>query len=173
SAPRPTRGNAPGEECGVSARGHRLDATWAIATAAKASYPAWLDTTVVWEASEPYLYLRTTADRRLVAGGEDEARELRHRDRRLLGRKARAINQKLGTLIPDLHYRIQYRWAGTFGGSDTGLPMIGAVPGMAGCYAVMGFGGNGIVNASIASELIVAALEGRRDPDARLYRLSS
>ena len=34
--------------------------------------PAWPDDALVWEASDPYLYMRTTADGRVIIGGADE-----------------------------------------------------------------------------------------------------
>lgn len=35
------------------------------------AWPAWLDKTLVWEASNPYLYFRTARDCRIIAWGED------------------------------------------------------------------------------------------------------
>ena len=37
-------------------------------------------------------------------------------------------------------------------------------------FAVMGFGGNGITHSVIASEIVGAAIRGKTDPDADLYR---
>jgi glycine/D-amino acid oxidase-like deaminating enzyme len=37
------------------------------------------------------------------------------------------------------------------------------------CWAVLGFGGNGITYSRIAADIIGAALGGRADPDADLY----
>jgi len=51
----------------------------------------------------------------------------------------------------------------------TGLPSIGAIPGKQNCYAVLGFGGNGITFAMIAAEVLREAIAGRADPDADLF----
>jgi glycine/D-amino acid oxidase-like deaminating enzyme len=51
------------------------------------------------------------------------------------------------------------------------LPSIGAIPGKPRCWAVLGFGGNGITYSRIAADIISAALMGKRDPDADLYAL--
>lgn len=53
--------------------GHSIKSTWAIATHPVSSLPTWLTSTVVREASDPYLSLRTTVDGRIIAGGENEA----------------------------------------------------------------------------------------------------
>jgi glycine/D-amino acid oxidase-like deaminating enzyme len=62
-------------------------------------------------------------------------------------------------------------WAGAFGTTSTGLPYIGALPGHPRIHAVMGYGGNGITYAQIASELVATALDGGEDADADLYAL--
>ena len=75
-------------------------------------------------------------------------------------------------LIPGLRFQIAHRWAGAFGESDTGLPFIDAVPGHPNCFAVMGFGGNGITYSMIAAEVVSRLIAGRDDPDADLYRFT-
>ena len=66
---------------------------------------------------------------------------------------------------PDICFR------GSFGGTKTGLPLIGAVPGHKGCWAVLGFGGNGTTYSRIAADIIRSELAGRRDADADLFTL--
>ena len=149
---------------------HTIKSTWAFASAPNTQAPRWLDRHLVWEASDPYLYLRRTRDGRIVAGGEDEQFSDTHADPKLLVKKTDLIAEKLHALIPGLRFRIAYRWAGAFGESTTGLPFIDAVPGRPNCYAVMGFGGNGITYAMIGAEVIAARLAGKSDPDADLYR---
>ena len=60
-------------------------------------------------------------------------------------------------------------WAGTFGESENGLPSIGSVPGLANCYAVLGYGGNGLTFGVVAAQIIAERLSGRRDPDDGLF----
>ncbi len=52
---------------------HKIASSWAVATVPQAPDALWPERALIWEASEPYLYLRTTADNRIVIGGEDEA----------------------------------------------------------------------------------------------------
>lgn len=56
---------------GVSTKKHQLASTYAIATK-RQSRRLWPGRSLIWEASQPYLYLRTTEDGRIIAGGEDE-----------------------------------------------------------------------------------------------------
>src|SRR6185295_7995320 len=99
---------------------------------------------LIWEASDPYLYARTTADGRVIAGGEDEEFSDDERRDALTASKAKRISAKLARLLPQLDARPELRWSGTFGQSRSGLPTIGEIPGLRRCYAVLGYGGNGI-----------------------------
>ena len=72
-------------------------------------------------------------------------------------------------LFPAIDATPEFAWAGAFGTTETGLPRIGGVPGKKNCWAILGFGGNGITYSRIAADIVVAALAGRADPDADLY----
>jgi glycine/D-amino acid oxidase-like deaminating enzyme len=154
----------------VPTPGAKVISTWAMASRPRQSCPAWLRETLVWEASDPYLYLRMSRDGRLIVGGEDEASPDAHADKARLKRKCETIAAKLERLLPGVAFEVDYSWAGAFGESATGLPSIGPVPDMDHCWAVMGFGGNGITYSVIASQIVSAALRGKPDPDADLYR---
>ena len=156
---------------GVPTHRAKIISTWALASKPDAVTPAWLRDHLVWEASTPYLYFRTTTDGRIVVGGEDEDSPSRHADPKLLASKARTITDKLQALMPGLAFEIDYAWSGAFGQSTTSMPLIGPIPDLPGAYAVMGFGGNGITYSVIASQVVAAAIRGEKDPDADLYAL--
>jgi len=150
------------------ASGHRIASTWAIATKRQPER-LWPRRDLIWEASDPYLYLRATADGRVIAGGEDERFESDEKRDRLIPQKSRRIEAKLAELMPALEPVAELRWAGCFGTTETGLPMIGEIPGMSRCYAALGYGGNGITFSLIAAQLIQRAICGASDPDADLF----
>ena len=155
---------------GVPTPGAKVISTWAMASKPRQRCPAWLRDTLVWEASDPYLYLRMGGDGRLIVGGEDEADPDAHADKAKLKRKCETIARKLKRLLPEVEFGVDYSWAGAFGESATGLPSIAPVPDMDHAWAVMGFGGNGITYSVIASQVVSAAIRGGADPDADLYR---
>jgi glycine/D-amino acid oxidase-like deaminating enzyme len=124
---------------------------------------------MIWEASEPYLYLRTTPDGRIICGGEDEDFSDEAARDRLLPHKAAVLSRKLKRLLPSVDATFQFSWTGSFGQTRTGLPKIGQMPGMRNCLVALGYGGNGITYAQIASDIVVGALTGRPDADADLY----
>lgn len=150
---------------------HRVKSTWAIATRRVRNLPPWLSTTTIWEASDPYLYLRTTPDGRIIAGGEDVESSTLHTETRLLDAKAKAILRKIGELLPSMDCDLSHAWAGAFGESPSGLPIVDRVPGIPHAYIAAGFGGNGITHSVTAAEVVRGWIAGRADPDAALYRL--
>ena len=152
----------------VPRRGHKIISTWAIATV-RQPRRLWPEQCTIWEASEPYLYLRTTSDGRIICGGEDE--DFSDEDRRdaLLARKTKVLQRKLKRLIPHANASVDFAWTGSFGSSATGLPRIGRVPKMPNCWVALGYGGNGTTYARIAADVICGALTGRPDADADLY----
>jgi glycine/D-amino acid oxidase-like deaminating enzyme len=152
----------------VPRRGHRITSTWAIATVAQPR-SLWPGQCIIWEASDPYLYLRTTPDGRVICGGEDQdIADAAQRDA-LLERKTARLMRKLRVLLPALDTTVEFAWTGTFGESATGLPTIGRVPRMPNCWVALGYGGNGITYARIAADVICGALTARPDVDADLY----
>ncbi len=152
----------------VPQRRHQVISTWAIATRPQPRN-LWPEDCFIWEAADPYLYLRSTPDGRVICGGEDEEFSDDAARDALIPKKTAAIARKLGRMFPQLDTTPEFAWAGAFGSTATGLPSIGAVPGMPNCHAVLGFGGNGITYARIAADVIAGALSGRHDPDADLY----
>jgi glycine/D-amino acid oxidase-like deaminating enzyme len=153
---------------GVPTHGHSIASTWVITTRPQPT-KLWRDECFIWEASDPYLYLRTTADGRVICGGDDEVFSDAGRRDALLPEKTARLERRLAALFPQLDARADYAWCGSFGGSRTGTPSVGAVPRMPHCYAVLGFGGNGITFSMLAAQLIRGAISGTGDPDSALF----
>ena len=152
----------------VPAAAHQIISTWAMATRPQ-SRKIWPRAAFIWEASDPYLYMRATADGRVICGGEDEDFVDETRRDGLIADKSARISEKLGRLFPHLDVRPEFAWTGSFGTTTTGLPYIGAIPRHPRIHAVMGYGGNGITFSQIASEIVSASINGLEDTDARLF----
>lgn len=157
---------------GVPMKGHRITSTWAIATRPQ-KRNIWPGACFIWEAAEPYLYIRTTEDGRVICGGEDaEFSDAEQRDAQLPA-KTRILQRKLGTLLPQIDPMAEYAWCGSFGTSNTSAPTIGSVPRMPNCYAAMGYGGNGITFSMIAGQMLAGLITGRGDADADLFSFAA
>ncbi len=151
--------------------GHRVVSTWAIATRPQ-KRALWPEEAFIWEASDPYLYLRALPDGRVICGGEDEDFQDEEARDALIEEKTKAISRKLAKLLPQIDATAEFAWTGSFGTTATGLPIIGRVPRRPRVHAVMGYGGNGITYSRIAAELVRTELAGGRDADADLYAFS-
>jgi len=150
---------------------HRIVSTWAIATVRQPEN-IWPGAALIWEASDPYLYLRATADGRVICGGEDEEFTDEERRDALIADKAERLATKLHRLLPQLDVTPEFAWTGSFGTTNTGMPYIGALPRHPRIHAVMGYGGNGITFSQIASEIVASAIGGVEDVDAKLFSFS-
>ncbi|MBA3542660.1 MAG: FAD-binding oxidoreductase [Deltaproteobacteria bacterium] len=129
-----------------------------------------LERTMVWESARPYLYMRTTGDRRLLIGGEDDATDLpARRDARVLKKAGRLIEQ-VATLFPRLPLEFGFAWAGTFAETRDGLPYFGAhAEHGSRVHFAMAYGGNGITYSMIGAGLLRATIERRTHPLAELF----
>lgn len=152
----------------VPSKGHSVASTWVIATRPQ-KRALWPEEAFIWEASDPYLYIRATVDGRVICGGEDEHFSDEATRDALLDEKAARISEKLSRLLPAIDPRPDFAWTGAFGMTRTGLPLIGTVPGNPGVHAVLGYSGNGITFSRIAAEILRADFTGSTDADAGLF----
>lgn len=129
-----------------------------------------LDGSLLWETARPYLYLRTTPDRRLLVGGEDDAIDVPARRDAKVPAKARKLARRVERLFPWLSLRPAFAWGGTFAETGDGLPWFGAHPqwGPRVLFA-MAYGGNGITYSALGAQLLRATVERRRHPLKALF----
>lgn len=154
----------------VSCTRHDIVSTYAIATAPQPALARLADT-LLWEASDPYLYARGTRDGRIIlGGGDEEISDAGERDG-LLSDKAEMLRQKLLTLAPGAAPTLEAAWCGFFGVTDDSLPLIGPVPGQPRCYGAFGYGGNGITFSAMAADILARLVSGAADPAAGWFAL--
>jgi glycine/D-amino acid oxidase-like deaminating enzyme len=147
-----------------------LVSTWALATQPIPSDDFWPGRCLIWEAADPYLYVRSTWDNRILVGGEDSKLNSPEPRDAATPAKTERLLAKVQELLPGRRLKADYAWAGAFADSPTGLPYIGGVPGYRNCLAVLGCGGNGITFSVIAASIASAWVDGKADPDATLFR---
>jgi glycine/D-amino acid oxidase-like deaminating enzyme len=146
----------------VPATIHSISTSWAIITEPQDTQALWTDGVLIWEADEPYLYARTTVGGRIVIGGEDEPGHDEARRDAAMPEKVASLTQKLGALWPIAHRRVETCWAGAFGESEDGLPLIGPVPGHDRILCAYGYGGNGITFSFLAAQAMAELVIGER-----------
>lgn len=144
--------------------------TYACVSEQAINIPAKLNNILVWDTDDPYLYMRTTNDGRLLVGGEDSAVNFPFFQQKIKDKKAKNIINKLNHILPSVKFIEDFSWGGTFGTTKDGLPYIGQSPEYDNALFVLGFGGNGITFSVQAMEIIPALLEGKSNELSGYYR---
>lgn len=115
---------------------------------------------LIWNTSQPYLYMRTTDDNRFLIGGEDEEFQNAERRDRMIEKKAQRLKILFNKSFPDQIFHTDFTWAGTFGVTKDGLPYIGEHKKFKNSYFVCGFGGNGITFSVAAMDMVSNWING-------------
>jgi gamma-glutamylputrescine oxidase len=114
-----------------------------------------------------YDYWHQLPDRRLVLGGSrDAALEDEYTD---VEQTTPVVQERIEALVERLagsRPAITHRWAGIWGDSPDGLPLVGPVPGRAGVWVAGGYAGHGNVLGFACGDLVARAVLG--DPPAEL-----
>ncbi|MGV3662306.1 MAG: NAD(P)/FAD-dependent oxidoreductase [Prosthecobacter sp.] len=131
--------------------------------------PVWHEECLIWEHADPYLYMRTTADHRVIIGGEDEPFHNPTERDKLLPAKSRTLQKKFARYFPNLPLEVAFAWTGTFGETKDGLAYIGQVPEYPSAFFTLGFGGNDITYSILAAEMIRDKLRGVASPYEGLF----
>ena len=129
-----------------------------------------LNNTLFWNTSDPYLYMRTTSDGRvLIGGGDEDFRDPEKRDA-MIDKKEKEILGDLKDLLPNYHFYTDFTWAGTFGETKDGLPYIGEHEDFPNSYFVLGFGGNGITFSVTGMEMASAFMKNKNHPLTEYFK---
>ncbi|WLR51978.1 FAD-dependent oxidoreductase [Bacillus tianshenii] len=150
-----------------------IESTYAVTTQPLDSFPGWHRQCLIWETKRPYLYLRTTADQRILLGGMDEpAVRADERDAKLFG-KRNALLQEVRNLFPEMpDLEAEYFWSAAFGSTHDGYPFFGTQPEFPNCFFLLGYGGNGTVYSTIGSQVIRDLIMKGSNPDAHLFQFN-
>ncbi len=147
----------------------RLTSTYAMVSEPVEPSDFWAEKALIWETKEPYFYLRTTSDNRIMMGGEDISfKNERLRDA-MLAQKTKRLLNSFHALFPGKPFKTDMAWCGTFSSTSDGLPYIGCYPGMERMYFALGYGGNGITFSMIAAQVIKNMIKDIPDERSKLF----
>lgn len=147
-----------------------LSSTYAIATEPCLDNDGWFENSLIWETARPYLFMRTTIDRRIIVGGLDEyTTNTVQRDSMLIHKKEQLL-EKLIDLFPRYKgVKAEYYWTGVFGETHSGLPMIRQYQEFPNCFFLMGYGGSGTIYSYILANILKDLVTIGFHPDAHLF----
>jgi glycine/D-amino acid oxidase-like deaminating enzyme len=146
-----------------------LYCTYAVVSENAAEKPElWKDGTMIWNTDDPYLYMRLTKDNRILIGGRDE-RFSTKTSRELFQKKASLLKKDFEKAFPDMQFKGEFAWSGTFGKTKDALPYIGTYSKTPNTYYALGFGGNGITFSVVAAQIITDLIKGKVNRDAEIF----
>lgn len=146
-----------------------LSSSYAVITKPVADFRTWYKRTLIWESARPYIYMRTTADDRVIIGGLDKDTQYADvRDSKVIHNQEKLLGE-FRKLFPDIPVEAEYYLGAFYGGTHDGLPMIGMYEEYPGCYFLMGYGDNGMVYSMVLAEIIADMITTGRSKDAELY----
>jgi gamma-glutamylputrescine oxidase len=122
-------------------------------------------------ADEGYQYWRQLADGRLAVGGwrnrsfDTELSSDETPSEAVQSHLDRFVRETLR--LPDV--AVEHRWAGIMAFSSDGLPLIGPLPGVEGCYLAGAYTGHGNAYALRAARDLADLIVGRQPDDADLF----
>jgi glycine/D-amino acid oxidase-like deaminating enzyme len=131
--------------------------------------PHWGDDVLIWTTGDPYLYMRSTQDNRILVGGRDEDLVSPARRDKLISSKAKALKKDFSNLFPHIPFKTEFSWTGIFASTPDGLPIIGKLADRRTEYIMLGYGGNGIPFSLIAARILTDLISGRSSPNAGLF----
>ena len=147
-----------------------LISTYACVTKPLPADRLWPERCLLWNTDDPYFYARTTADNRILIGGEDIAYEDDDIRDALIPAKKEKLQKTFHKLFPHTPIEIEATWAGTFGETKDSLPYIGASPEWENAWFALGYGGNGITFSAIAAQALADLYLGKTQEYLQLFR---
>lgn len=125
---------------------------------------------LLWSAARPYTYVRWGPDHRLIAGGADRPLVPETQRAAAFVQGRRRLARKLRALLPGVRgISFEHAWEGLFAVTPDGLPYIGPHRRYPHHLFALGYGGNGMVYAWLAAQMLTRSITGRPDPDLKLF----
>jgi glycine/D-amino acid oxidase-like deaminating enzyme len=147
-----------------------LDCTYAVISESHAERnQLWKDRVMMWNTDDPYLYMCSADENRVIVGGRDESFiniKTMHAD---LNKKSALLEKDFAKTFPACSIKSEFAWSGVFGKTKDSLPYIGKYFKTPRTFYALGFGGNGITFSLVAAEIITDLLLGRKNKDADIF----
>ncbi|WP_324655885.1 NAD(P)/FAD-dependent oxidoreductase [Bacillus cereus] len=146
-----------------------LISSYAIVTNPVEDLSSWYKRTLIWETARPYIYMRTTADNRIIIGGLDEDTNIaQERDSKLIHKKEKLVNE-FNKLFPNITVEPEFYLSAFYGGTHDGLPIIGMYEEFPNCHFIYAYGDNGLVYSMVLSKIVRDIIINGSSPDLHLY----
>jgi glycine/D-amino acid oxidase-like deaminating enzyme len=126
---------------------------------------------IVRDNEDPYNYLRTTSDSRLIIGGEDINFLPDIFNEELCNKSYDKLEQRLKNLFPNLNIQIEFKYCGAFASTQDNLGFLGKDPTNSKLWYCLGYGANGILFAILGGMMLSKLYLGEADENIKLFKV--
>ena len=146
--------------------------TFNVATKPLKSLNGYYDNVLIRDNEDPYNYLRTTKDKRIIIGGEDIGfyPDIENKDK--VSEKYDILEQRLKSMFPNIEdIEIEYKYCGAFTSTQENLGFIGKDPRNDKLWFNLGYGANGILFAILGGMMLSKLYLGEVDENLKLFNV--
>ena len=149
----------------------QINSTYAFVTHPVETDP-WPEEVMIWETRNPYLYLRTSQDRRIIVGGLDEEKDELVTDQALIDEKVEELKSGVRSMMADpMDLDVDSSYNALFGTVKDGLPLLGKDPGQENHFYMLGYEGNGTCYSMAGAKIIKKLIMEEDDPYRDIVKL--
>lgn len=146
--------------------------TFNIVTKPASNFHGWNDKILIRDNSDPYNYLRTTVDNRIIIGGEDVDFIPDIFNEKLANEKYDILECRLKSMFKDIKdIEIEFKYCGAFASTPDNLGFVGPDNKHDNLWYLLGYGANGILFAILGAMMLTDLYYGKKDKDMKLFKV--
>ena len=146
--------------------------TFNIVTKPVSNFDGWNDRILIRDNCDPYNYLRTTIDNRLIIGGEDIDFIQDIFNEKLANKKYDILENRLKSMFKDIKdIEVEFKYCGAFASTPDNLGFIGPDKKHKNLWYLLGYGANGILFAILGGMMLSDLYNGKEDKDMNLFKV--
>lgn len=146
--------------------------TFNVATKPLNDLKGYYNNVLIRDNCDPYNYLRTTPDKRIIIGGEDIDFTPGIFSEKRAKEKYDILEQRLKSMFKDIDdIEIDYRYCGAFASTQDNLGFIGKDPNNDKLWYDLGYGANGILFAILGGIMLSDLHKGKINENMNLFRV--
>ena len=146
--------------------------TFNIVTKPVSNFHGWNDKILIRDNSDPYNYLRTTVDNRIIIGGEDVDFIPDIFNEKLANEKYDILECRLKSMFKDIKdIEIEFKYCGAFASTPDNLDFVGPDNKHDNLWYLLGYGANGILFAILGAMMLTDLYYGKKDKDMKLFKV--
>lgn len=146
--------------------------TFNIVTKPVFNFDGWNDKILIRDNCDPYNYLRTTVDNRIIIGGEDVDFIGGIFNEKLANEKYDILEFRLKSMFRDIKdIEIEFKYCGAFASTPDNLGFVGPDNKHDNLWYLLGYGANGILFAVLGAMMLTDLYYGKKDKDMKLFKV--